>query len=135
MRTLNILSFFLVFSLALSLFSGCKKDAESNKIIYGTLSVDIKVMHHSWAVPNIPLYLKKNSSTFPGNDTSLYELKTIADSDGKAIFNQLYPGNYYLFASGYDYYFGANVIGSMPLHLSTPTSEDDPLKITLMVSE
>ncbi len=115
--------------------SACKKDPSSDKIIYGTLSLEIQVKHHSWNVPNIPLYLKKNASQYPGPDTSLYELRTVADSDGKAIFEQLYPGKYYLFAEGYDYYYGAPVIGSIPLSLTNPASQNEPVQVTLMVSE
>ncbi len=92
-------------------------------------------MHHSWNVPNIPVYLKKNTIQYPGPDSSLYELHTIADSDGKAVFDQLYPGKYYLFAKGYDYYFGADVIGSVAVNLSNPTSNGEAVKVTLMVSE
>ncbi|HNS12044.1 MAG TPA: hypothetical protein PKM97_05475 [Bacteroidia bacterium] len=113
----------------------CKKDSDKGQIVYGTYSLDITVMHHSWNVPNIPVYLKKNATTFPGIDTALYEYKTIADSDGKARFEKLFPGNYYLFAQGYDYYFGADVIGSTPIVLTNPGLQDKGLNITLMVSE
>ena len=124
-----------VVTLLVLTLGGCKKNSDSQQIIQGTLSLDIQVMHHSWVVPNIPLYLKKDATEFPGNDTSIYELKTYADSDGKALFEKLYPGKYYLFAKGYDYYFGADVIGSTPIILSNPSSSNDPFHVTLMVSE
>jgi len=115
--------------------NGCKKNSDTPQIIEGTISLDVQVMHHSWNVPNIPLYLKKNATEFPGYDTSIYELMTYADSDGKALFEKLYPGKYYLFAKGYDYYFGADVIGSTAVSLTNPASPNEPVHITLMVSE
>jgi len=124
----------LVVILISGLYS-CKKESDQAKVVYGTFSLDITVMHHSWNVPNIPLYLKKNATTFPGTDTAIYEFKTVADSDGKARFEKLFPGNYYLFANGYDYYFGADVIGSTPITLTNPSLQDEGLSITLMVSE
>jgi len=121
--------------LVAGLLSSCKKQDDKEKIIYGTLSLQVKVMHHTWGVPNIPVYLKKNTILYPGPDSSLYELSTIADSDGNAVFEKLYPGKYYLMAKGYDYYFGAGVIGSIALNLSNPESPEEPLQVTLMVSE
>ena len=118
----------------ISLFS-CKKDKVDNNIVYGTINIAVSVKHHSWPVPNIPVYLKRNTIEFPGTDTSLYELKTFADSDGKAGFEKLHPGKYYLFTSGYDYYFGADVTGSTPIDLTNHTSVNEPVQVILMVSE
>lgn len=117
------------------MISACKKEETNGKIIYGTYSVNIEVVHHSWHVPNIPVYLKRNASTFPGPDTSLYEISTIADSDGKASFDKLYPGQYYLFAKGYDYYFGAEVQGASPLNLSNPNAANEPINVTILTGE
>ncbi len=125
----------LLLLLTAGLLHSCKKEDDKEKIIYGTLSLQVKVMHHTWGVPNIPVYLKKNAIQYPGPDSSVYELSTIADSDGIAVFEKLYPGKYYLMAKGYDYYFGAGVIGSIALNLSNPVSPSEPVQVTLMVSE
>lgn len=126
--------YFLAF-LFLLFSAGCKKKDTQDQIIYGSFSVDITVMHHSWNVPNIPVYLKKNADQFPGFDSSVYEYKAIADSDGKAQFEHLYPGKYYLFSKGYDYYFGAEVVGASPLVLNNPDSQNETIQVTIMVSE
>ncbi len=135
MITLHIKKLIWIITTIVIILPACKKDDGEQKIVYGTFSLDIEVKHHSWNVPNIPLYLKRNATEYPGPDTSLYELKTIADSDGKASFDKLYPGKYYLFAKGYDYYFGAEVLGATPLNLTTPGSQNEAIKVTLMVSE
>ncbi len=135
MRVLGSSGILLVITLYVLISSGCKKNSDTPQIIEGTLSLEVQVMHHSWNVPNIPLYLKKNATEFPGNDTSVYELKTYADSDGKAAFDKLYPGKYYLFAKGYDYYFGADVVGSTFINLTSSASVNEPVHVTLMVSE
>ncbi|TAH43264.1 MAG: hypothetical protein EYC69_03055 [Bacteroidetes bacterium] len=135
MRILGLSGMWSVIALIVMMISSCKKNTDAPQIIEGTLALEIQVKHHSWNVPNIPLYLKKNASEFPGTDTSLYELTTFADSDGKATFAKLYPGNYYLFAHGYDYYFGADVLGSTAINLSNTSSIGEPVQITLMVSE
>ncbi len=135
MRVLGSSGILLVIILYVLISSGCKKNSDTPQIIEGTLSLEVQVMHHSWNVPNIPLYLKKNATEFPGNDTSVYELKTYADSDGKGAFDKLYPGKYYLFAQGYDYYFGADVVGSTAVNLTNSSSVNEPVHVTLMVSE
>lgn len=125
--------------LLILLVTDCRKENNLNKdgqsVIAGSIRLNIQVMHHSWGVPYIPVYLKRNATEFPGYDTSLYDTCLQADNEGKLSFVKLYPGNYFLYAHGYDYYFGSVVRGYMPIRLNSETLVNNTGETTLYVSE
>ena len=90
-------------------------------------------MHHTWDVSGVMIYLERNTTTFPGNDSSVYDMKLQADGYGKATFEKLYPGNYYIYVSGFDDVWGSHVIGEMPVSLSNPANNH--MSVTVPVSE
>ena len=130
----------LVFGLTLAFFTiGCKKNDILNKdgssVVQGNITLKVHSFHHSWGVPYVHLYLKKNATEFPGRDSTIYEYTVQADSDGNAEFTQLYPGNYYIYATGNDYYFGAWVRGQSAVQLNSSTLVNQTASIDLPVSE
>jgi hypothetical protein len=116
-----------ILSLLVSFSAGCSKDTPES--VSGNLSLEISALHHSWGVPNLPVFLKKNANDFPGEDTSIYEYSTLTDNNGSALFDQLHPGNYYVYAKGYDLIWADTVIGKKNIRLVTST------RLTLPVSE
>jgi hypothetical protein len=120
-----------------TLFIACKKNTNSGEgsIIKGVISLSVHAVHHTWDVPGIGVYLKTNSSVFPGKDTSIYEYKARADQYGKVVFENLLPGKYFIYASGYDSLFGSMVIGELPVSLYPEYLNSNHADITIQVSE
>ena len=71
----------------------------------------------------------------PGKDSSVYDYKGMSDRYGKFIFDKLYPGNYFVYASGYDAIWGDNVTGYLPITLNQENIVDNFAELTLPVSE
>src|ERR1043165_9821628 len=119
------------------LSGGCKKDDTSSSPVQvqGNMSVNVRAMHHTWGVPGLPLYLKKNATVWPGTDSSKYEFKVMADHDGNGSFEHLFPGNYYVYAHGNDSIFGAYVTGYHAIQLNSTTAPANELDLILQVSE
>ena len=119
------------------LSSSCKKDdtKASETPVHGSISLEVHAIHHTWDVSGIVYYLKKNVTEFPGRDSTLYDIFAQADGYGKYTFEKLFPGNYYLFASGYDAYFGAHVFGYAPVILDAAHVSDNHATLTIYVSE
>lgn len=134
------ISFFLLFILGTTVIVGCKKDTSLKNenrqvVIQGNLTLKVHAMHHQWLVPDLPVYLKKNSTSWPGTDSTKYELKTVTDVDGNCEFDHLFPGSYYLFAHGFDVNAGTDVIGYHAIELNVTTAPSNELNFTLNVSE
>lgn len=121
------------------LFLSCNKNDEHNDagqvIVKGTNKLIVTVTHHTYNLPDIEVYLKYNTTTFPGTDTSLYDWNTRSDPSGIAVFDNMFQGNYFLYAKGFDTGIGENVIGASPVVLSSTTLVNNELYITLFVTE
>ncbi len=130
---------FLLF--VLFLFASCKKDTITKNgngqvVVQGNITLKIRAMHHWWGVSYLPVYLKKNATAeWPGPDSSRYEFNTLCDNEGNCEFDHLFPGNYYIYAHGYDPFFGMNVIGYDSIHLDASTAPGNESDYTLTVSE
>ena len=124
----------LILLVILAGFYSCKKDGADSIAVQSKISLNIHCVHHSWDVPYMNVYLKKNCTTYPGNDTTLYDLKAEGDVYGKTTFSNLLPGNYYIFATGYDPTWGANTIGYKGVILSNENLTDNQLSVTLYIS-
>lgn len=72
---------------------------------------------------------KKNANDFPGEDTSIYEYSAVTDNNGHVFFEQLHPGDYYVYAKGYDLIWADTVIGKKNFRLVTSS------RLNLPVSE
>jgi hypothetical protein len=130
---------FVAFTFCILFLVSCKKDnktnPEGNEIIKGKINLFIEAKHHSWAVPGITVYMKKDATEFPGTDTTLYPYHVQTDASGIAWFKELFIGKYYIYAKGYDYIFGAEVTGKMPIELNSSTVENDEAYYILLVTE
>lgn len=77
-------------------FITCKKNQ-----LGGTSTISGKVVHHSKAIPNATIFIKFDEKDFPGSDTTKYDDKVRADSEGNYTI-KCYKGNYYLYGYGKD---------------------------------
>jgi hypothetical protein len=89
----------------------CKKDGTGGKAkITGT------VAHHSTQIPGSIVYIKYGASEFPGKDVSKYDAHVTAASPIASYeINNLLPGNYYVYAVGYDISHNDSVFGGVPV--------------------
>ena len=67
----------------------------------GKATLKGKVLHHSKPIPEAFVYIKYNTTEFPGNDYSKYDTYVRADENGNYSIS-FYKGSYYIFASGLD---------------------------------
>ena len=91
----TILKLSLAFLLITGLFS-CKKNQTGGKG-----SVKGVVNHHGKAIADAYVYIKFNTTEFPGEDYTNYNtfVKAVANGNYSIPF---YKGSYYLYAKGYD---------------------------------
>jgi hypothetical protein len=82
-------------SLILGLFS-CKKNQTGGKG-----SVKGVVEHHGKPIADAYVYIKFNSTEFPGDDYTKYDTYVKADANGNYSIT-FYKGSYYLYAKGFD---------------------------------
>ena len=132
------LSFHLLLVLSLLFFS-CRKSEDHNSdgqvIVTGKNKLIVTVMHHTWAVPNVNVFLKNNATVFPGTDTAVYDWKKPSDNSGIAVFENLFEGNYFLYAEGFDQTWGAEVMGAAPAAINSSTITNNEVYVTLYVTE
>ena len=76
-----------------------------------------------------------NTLVYPGPDSTLYDKYLTTDGYGKVTFTKLIPGNYYLYCSGYDTLFGAQVIGYKQVYLTQENLINNEMSVNLYVSE
>lgn len=103
---------FLVLAVALPF--ACKKnesDTSGNITVQGNVTLTLSFLHHTWGMPSIPVYLKFNATQWPGKDSTKYDVVQPANREGVVTFTKLGPGNFVVYASGYDSIFRAHVIG------------------------
>lgn len=94
------------------------------------------VNHHEWEVPGMKVYIKKNSTEFPGFNGSDYDDSTMAISNERFkapfVFRYLEPGQYYLMAKGFDTTFNMPAKGAIAVSIQ---SNYDIKDVVLVVSE
>lgn len=100
------------FAFVLLTASGCHKEG-----IGGNASVSGTVLHHDDPIPNCVVYIKFNTTDFPGDNPSDYDSKISADATGKYNFSKLYKGDYYLYAVGMDSKIQEIVKGGISINL------------------
>ncbi|MFZ9454079.1 MAG: hypothetical protein ACO27Q_02510 [Bacteroidia bacterium] len=120
--------FILIASMLLFL-NACKK----NKL-GGSASMQLQISHHGKSISKARVFIKCNASNFPGSDTLNYDAAFTCNEDGKVQI-AVYPGQYYLWASGMDYSVPPPYIvnGGIPVtmrfneqrNLQVPVSEGD----------
>ncbi len=130
---MNRYKYFAFWVGVLVLFScGKVKDVS---VVNGNVTFNVHAVHHSWDVSNLKIYLEANTLVFPGRDSTVYDKSLTTDGYGKVSFTQLFPGNYYIYASGFDSIWGANVIGYKLIYLTEENLINNELSVTLNVGE
>lgn len=102
----------LLFGLALVTTSSCHKEG-----IGGGASILGTVYHHDKAIPYCMVYIKFNTTDFPGENPADYDSQVTADKDGKFSIPKLYKGDYYLYGIGTDNSIQEIVKGGVGIHL------------------
>lgn len=122
--------------LLIALFFSCKKTGSDNGTTVET-KIDLQgtVMHHFWTVGSCKVYIKGNTTEYPGSFPSAYDSFTVADLGGTFIFSNLSPGPYFLFGKGYDPTWGDTVTGSIFLDLEARPGAHIEVDTILNVSE
>ncbi len=120
-----------VFLLLIAIISACKKPTEPIPIESNS-SICFTTMHHTWAVPDLRVYIYYDSHEFPGWDGDDYHDSTVCDHLAQACFDHLPIGNHILMAKGYDSLSHYYVLGATQI---TVQSLDEQLTDTLLVCE
>ena len=121
--------------LCLLLLFACKKNDGDPVIIETEITLHGTVKHHDWTVHNCRVYIKGDTTEFPGTITALYDSFTVTGITGEFTFTALPPGPYYLFGKGYDPVWGDTVNGSIFLMLDAPDGSHIVMDTILNVSE
>ena len=121
--------------LLMVLFFSCAKPGSEEVILTTQITLQGTVMHHFWTVGSCKVYIKGNTTIYPGPQPSAYDSFTVADPGGTFIFSNLSPGYYYLFGKGYDPAWGDTVNGALFLNLQAHPGTHIELDTILNVSE
>ncbi len=118
----------------------CKKQsgryAASNADLKGNVTLYVHVVHHTYTLSNITVYLKKGATLYPGNDANAYEYKAVSDATGVAEFDQLPLGAVWIYGLGTDTNIKRGVTGNTGIELSQSfVGSDNKADLTLYVSE
>ncbi len=98
MKTIRNFSFILVTLSSLTFGSSCKKNDDNGKA-----ELHAMIYHGSTPIPSSTLYVKFNATSEPSSPTTNYDLKLQGmDDDNHVHIENLRPGDYYLYAIGYD---------------------------------
>ena len=116
-------------------FYSCDKDSQQPVGVIKHATLIEEVMHHQWTIPNIPVYIKKDATEFPGKDTATYDFSIKTNQAGTVQFDGLAYGNYYLFVHGWDPIFQDSVIGYKPVVISDSSAGGGIVDDRIFVSE
>jgi hypothetical protein len=90
-------SIYSCFIIGLMIAASCQKAGKG-----GDASIQGKVLHHEALIPNARIFIKYNTSNFPGTDTTKYDDKVQSDNQGNYKFEGLKKGKYFLYGVGKD---------------------------------
>src|SRR4051812_43509660 len=97
MKTAKPLFFILIFTILLS-HSACKKNDTGGKA-----EIHALIYHHDTPIMASTLYVKFDMQTQPSDPTENYDLKIEGEDDDNHVHvENMRPGDYYLYAVGYD---------------------------------
>ena len=115
MRSFLKIAFILILSVSIS---ACKKNQ-----IGGKASFKGTVKHNDKPIENAYVYIKFNTSEFPGTDVKKYDTFVQADANGNFSIT-FYKGSYYLYATGLDLDipFPFEVSGGLAVNLTAKES-------------
>lgn len=117
----------------LLLAAGCSP--QHDNVIVPNFSLRIHVVHHTWPVAGCTVYLKRNTTEWPGTNPRLYDDSTISNGAGFCAFDSLYYGDYYLYGIGWDKLEGDTVTGNSHVRLTRLNVRNGIMDTILWVSE
>lgn len=122
----------ILFTCILLAFFACdSKEDEVPELPDGQISGF--VMHHQVEIPDAVVYIKYGATEFPGINPEDYDAQTIAGpSDAYFEFTNLGKGPHYLFSRGTDDACTCEVIGGIPVSLS---SDSESIETIIPVTE
>ena len=126
------MKYLLILFLSVSLLAGCEKDgAVEVKSCVAGLTGDFKLVirlrHENHMLVNLKnyrdtVYVKFNTSEFPGLDPQAYDAVYIGEYPGDSVvIENLSCGNYYLFATGLESIHQVRVYGGIPYEVKKST--------------
>lgn len=137
MKKSSFIFFLLIVALS---FYTCKKgdtpgSSSSGEItVQGNVTVVVDITHHFWGVPSIPVYIKFNTTEWPGRDTALYDEVAITNHDGSVQFTHFLPGNFEIYSAGWDSIWGGYVLGYNNFNI-TKADANNTIYDNVVVSE
>jgi hypothetical protein len=131
------IAFIILF--ATQIIWGCKKKKNTTSDITalkGKVTLTVKVLHHQYPLANQKVYLKLATTSYPSNNTSLYNYSTSTNTAGEATFSQLPMGDVWLYSNGYDPTVGRDVAGNAGYIISSSSVDANyNASVDLFVSE
>ena len=115
----------LCFGFVLLTVSSCHKEG-----IGGGASITGTVLHHDDPIPNCVVYIKFNTTDFPGDTPASYDSQVTADANGKFTFAKLYKGDYYLYGVGMDNKIMQLVEGGVGIHIKRNKAYEQNVPVT-----
>lgn len=129
---------FVVLVLTLGMTS-CERDPET--VPEGTVRLIINVNHHGFPIANARVFRKNGATSFPGEDTTLYDTRYVTDENGNLTLTDIGNGtkDVYLYALGFDPTWDTLVVtpvsGYYGFHIVTRTGESKDVNGQIPVSE
>jgi hypothetical protein len=129
--SMNRILFLLLFTITAGLISCDKDDDPATPVTYepglgGMGEISLYVRHNDTLVPGARVYIKFGADSFPGTDTTLYDLSKICGTTGHGLghshIDELHAGAYYIFVTAFDSVNAVTLSGDKGARLE---SEDD----------
>jgi hypothetical protein len=121
---------FILISLLFIAASSCKKNGTG-----GSTEIAAFPAHHGRPIKGCTLYVKFKAKDLPSNPESNYDLKAEGEADEDHVhIHDLLPGDYYLYATGFDSTIHQAVKGGIPLVIKRSDKHKE-LDVNIAVSE
>lgn len=125
--------------LLLIFFISCGKDPET--VPEGTVRLFINVNHHGYPIANARVFRKNNVTSFPGEDSTLYDTRYVTDANGNLTLTDIGNGtkDIWFYVLGNDPTWDSTIItpvmGYKGVHLVTGIGESKDFETEILVSE
>ena len=136
---MNFLRSILLFIASAALVSACEDDPET--VPEGTVRLIINVNHHGYPIANARVFRENGTMIFPGEDTTMYDVRYVADAEGNLIILDVGNGTkeVVLYAVGIDPSWDTTaqtpVSGYQMIRVETAIGESRDVMVTIPVSE
>jgi hypothetical protein len=120
----------IIIAMAAIVLFGCKKNGTG-----GDADIHANIKHHSLPIKGATLYVKFNATELPSDPTTDYDLKEVGCPLCTDIHVEgLRPGNYFLYATGYDSTIMQTVRGGIGVKIKWNERKED-MEINIPVVE